>query len=115
MPELVIKAITVVNKREHQKQDLVKAVADFLENKPRDAHESNEFREDKFEYNCFTFHISPREKDIIKYLYDGLTYKMIGDVLNISEHTVSTHVQHIYEKTGARSKNRTDLLKIMFG
>ena len=44
-----------------------------------------------------------------------MTYKMIGDTLNISEHTVSTHVQNIYEKAGIKSKNRTDLLKALYG
>ncbi len=42
--------------------------------------------------------ISDREKQILKLLVDGLSYKMIADIEGISYHTVNSHVRNIYEK-----------------
>ncbi len=55
--------------------------------------------------------ITERERDIIRLLAQGLTYKEIGDKLCISFHTVNNHVANIYAKAGAR--NRIDLLRVL--
>jgi two-component system NarL family response regulator len=52
--------------------------------------------------------LTPREKEIIKYIEDGLAYKEIAEKLSISPHTVHTHIKKIYEKL--RSINRQDAL-----
>lgn len=44
------------------------------------------------------FGLSPREKDVLTGLVDGLSYKMIADRLEISFETVRSHIKHIYEK-----------------
>ncbi len=44
------------------------------------------------------YHLSPREKDVLACIVEGLSYKMIADRLGISYETVRSHVKKIYEK-----------------
>ena len=57
-----------------------------------------------------TYGVTPRQRDILRLMADGLVKKEIADKLNISVATVSTHLQRVYEKlhvttnTGAVAK-----------
>ncbi len=51
---------------------------------------------------------TPREKDILKLLKQGLNSKQIADQLFISHHTVESHRKNLLSKTD--SKNTTQLL-----
>ena len=42
--------------------------------------------------------LSPREKEVLNALVEGLSYKMIAHRLRISFETVRTHIKRIYEK-----------------
>lgn len=42
--------------------------------------------------------LSHREKEIVKGIADGMSYKELADRLCISPHTVHTHIKNIYEK-----------------
>ena len=42
--------------------------------------------------------LSPREKEVLNALVEGLSYKMIAHRLSISFETVRTHIRRIYEK-----------------
>jgi DNA-binding NarL/FixJ family response regulator len=44
------------------------------------------------------YNLTPREKEVLTCLVNGLSYKMIGADLNISYETVRSHVKKIYEK-----------------
>jgi len=44
------------------------------------------------------YNLTPREKEVLSCIVDGLAYKMIADKLNISYETVRSHVKKIYEK-----------------
>jgi DNA-binding NarL/FixJ family response regulator len=44
------------------------------------------------------YKLTNREKDVLKCLVNGLSYKMIAAELHISYETVRTHVKKIYEK-----------------
>ncbi len=44
------------------------------------------------------YHLTPREKEVLTCLVNGLSYKMIGADLHISYETVRSHVKKIYEK-----------------
>jgi DNA-binding NarL/FixJ family response regulator len=48
--------------------------------------------------------LSQREKDIVKCIEQGLTYKEISLSLKISSHTVHTHIKNIYEKLQAKDR-----------
>ncbi len=54
--------------------------------------------------------LSPREKEIVKSIEVGLTYKEIAGQFNISPHTVHTHIKNIYEKLQAKDRQEA-LLK----
>jgi DNA-binding NarL/FixJ family response regulator len=42
--------------------------------------------------------LSKRETEVLKYLSEGMSYKMVADKLFLSFNTVNSHVKHIYEK-----------------
>jgi len=48
--------------------------------------------------------LTPREREILTLLGDGLVNKKIGVRLGISEHTVKTHLAAIYEKLEASNR-----------
>jgi DNA-binding NarL/FixJ family response regulator len=47
--------------------------------------------------------LSEREKNVLTLLVKGRSYKMIADELEISYHTVDSHIRRIYEKLHVRS------------
>lgn len=53
--------------------------------------------------------LSSREIDVLKAVKRGLTNKMIGEELEISEHTVKKHITNVLSKLGL--KNRIDIIK----
>ena len=48
--------------------------------------------------------LSEREREVLNLLAEGLSNKLIAHALNISEHTVKTHVASIFVKLGASSR-----------
>ncbi|HEY4323042.1 MAG TPA: response regulator transcription factor [Mucilaginibacter sp.] len=50
------------------------------------------------------FQLSEREKEILKFLCQGLEYKEIAEKLSISHNTVKKHVIHVYEKLHVNNK-----------
>ncbi|MBX3125167.1 MAG: response regulator transcription factor [Polyangiaceae bacterium] len=48
--------------------------------------------------------LSPRERQILKCIDRGLTYKEIAIELSISTHTVHSHIKNIYERLQATDK-----------
>jgi DNA-binding NarL/FixJ family response regulator len=49
------------------------------------------------------YKLTAREREVLKYLSDGLSYKMVADRLGISYFTVNAHVKSIYEKLHVHS------------
>lgn len=58
----------------------------------------------KFQEGCKHFFLTSREIEIVQLIRAGHKYKEIAETLFISERTVTTHVQNIYQKTGVSSK-----------
>ena len=50
------------------------------------------------------FHLSDREKEILRSLCEGLEYKEIAEKLSISPNTVKKHVINIYDKLHVNNK-----------
>ncbi|MCU0388265.1 MAG: response regulator transcription factor [Chitinophagaceae bacterium] len=48
--------------------------------------------------------LTAREKEILKWLVEGLSYKEMANRLNISFHTIHTHLRNIYEKMHVSGK-----------
>lgn len=44
------------------------------------------------------YHLTPREKEVLQWMVNGYSYKMIANVCNISFDTVRSHIRNIYEK-----------------
>ena len=42
--------------------------------------------------------LTQKEKEVLKLLSDGLSYKMIADKLGVSYSTVNSHIKNIYNK-----------------
>jgi len=51
------------------------------------------------------FNLTEREKEVLKCLVEGMSYKMIGDTCFISIDTVSGHIKNIYKKLQVHSKS----------
>jgi DNA-binding NarL/FixJ family response regulator len=51
------------------------------------------------------FNLSEREKEILAFLVEGMSYKMIADAGAISIDTVRSHIKSIYEKLHVHSKS----------
>jgi len=51
-----------------------------------------------------SFNLSSREKEILKCLVEGMSYKMIADTCFISADIVNGHIKNIYKKLQVHSK-----------
>ncbi|WP_327302213.1 helix-turn-helix transcriptional regulator [Streptomyces sp. NBC_01298] len=56
--------------------------------------------------------LTPREHEVLAYLAQGHTYRMIACQMGLSPHTVDTYLRRLRSKTG--SANRTQLTHIAF-
>jgi DNA-binding NarL/FixJ family response regulator len=56
--------------------------------------------------------LTVREQEVLKYIVEGMSNKMIADKIYVSESTVNTHRYHIMKKLNA--KNSADLVRIFF-
>jgi DNA-binding CsgD family transcriptional regulator len=54
--------------------------------------------------------LTPREKQVLALVRDGLGNASIARVLGVAESTVVKHLEHVYERTGAHS--RTQALRL---
>jgi DNA-binding NarL/FixJ family response regulator len=48
--------------------------------------------------------LTSRERLILKLLAEGVTLREIASQLDVSQHTVRTHMQNMYAKLGAHSR-----------
>ena len=49
------------------------------------------------------FNLTPKETEVLKFLSDGFSYKMVADKMGISYFTVNSHIKKIYEKLHVHS------------
>jgi DNA-binding CsgD family transcriptional regulator len=54
--------------------------------------------------------LTPREREVLKLIAQGLSNGEIASTLFISEHTVKNHVSNIYRKLGDNDRTRVALL-----
>ena len=77
----------------------------FLSKVLPDEKEGKEKSESKIFINELLALLSRREQEILPYLLEGNTNKMIAVKLSLSENTVKTHIKNIYSKLEVRSRN----------
>jgi two-component system NarL family response regulator len=59
--------------------------------------------------------LSPQMTRVLVLLARGLTYEQIAVELNITRHTVSSYVQHIFERFNVRTKTEAVVIGINRG
>ena len=59
--------------------------------------------------------LSPRQKEVLALLAQGLSNAAIGRALFISPVTVKVHVRHIFDKLGVRSRTAAALRATQLG
>jgi len=60
-------------------------------------------RKDSDESSATFFMLTPREREVLQLLAEGVSNKEIAALLHVSVKTIETHRQHLMEKTGFRS------------
>lgn len=60
-------------------------------------------------------YLTGREKEVLKLLTEGITYKGVADKLVISETTVKTHVNNIFQKLQVNDRTQAVLYAIKHG
>ncbi len=56
--------------------------------------------------------LSPREKEILHYLADGVSSGQMAKTLNITDSTLRTHFQHILKKLGLHNRSQAVIFAI---
>lgn len=86
--------------------ELLQACVDIMEGgAPMSSRVASFFLENFRTEDCqYVECLGIRENEVMQHLSNGLTYKEIASKLDISPHTVRTHIKNIYEKLGARSR-----------
>jgi DNA-binding CsgD family transcriptional regulator len=59
---------------------------------------------DPVSVTVYNYHLTSREKDVLKLLIEGLTKKEISNRLFVSYNTIGTHVNHIYQKLNVNNR-----------
>ena len=49
-------------------------------------------------------HLTPRERELLRFLGEGLGNREIAEALGLTDHTVKFHLRSIYSKLGVRSR-----------
>lgn len=59
--------------------------------------------------------LTQREKEVLCQVVKGFSYKEIADHLELSIHTVTSHIQHVYRKLSVRSRGEAAFEAIQLG
>ena len=63
------------------------------------------FKSGKSFFKDESYNLTEREIDVLKFLVDGMSYKLIAEKCFVSIDTVSSHVKNIYKKLQVHSKS----------
>lgn len=59
--------------------------------------------------------LTPREIQVLQLIASGHTYAQAGERLNVSAHTIGTHVKKAYRKLGVHSAGAAVMLAVQQG
>lgn len=94
----------------NEEQDLLRRVQPFLEFSLNSVYLPRRFSERDLFAGKFSY--TERELDVAEVVMGGADIKTMAQELNLSQATVKTHLQHIFEKTGVHSTK--ELISILF-
>lgn len=60
-------------------------------------------------------HLTEREKEVLAKLSYGFNFTEIAEILDVSPHTVTSHVKHIYRKLAVRSRSEAVFEAVQLG
>ena len=91
--------------KDTDRKELIIAIRTVLRNKKYYDPRVKEVFIEHFSKGEYTENVklTPREKEIIKLIYEGKTSQSIADALFISQYTVDTHRKNLMLKTGCRN------------
>jgi ATP/maltotriose-dependent transcriptional regulator MalT len=58
--------------------------------------------------------LSPREREALRLLAEGLSNKQMARRLNVSENTIKTHLANVYGKLGVNSRTQAIAQAVKF-
>jgi DNA-binding NarL/FixJ family response regulator len=86
----IFECVTTVSQGgSYMSPSIAKKVIDFFEKKPTQHTE-----------------LTGRQSEIVNCIVEGMSYKMVGEELNISLDTVRTHIMQIYRSLNINSKSQ---------
>jgi DNA-binding CsgD family transcriptional regulator/ArsR family metal-binding transcriptional regulator len=89
-----------INKKDQQIKNLQSRLADFEQKKAGNMHQAN---------NALPSPLTKREIQVLRLVARGATNKQISNDLNISEHTVKSHILHIFNKLGVNDRTQASV------
>jgi DNA-binding NarL/FixJ family response regulator len=90
-------------------------VSDLVASRPQTADGARDFAAARPQSTVAAPSLTPREREILSMLAEGLPNKLIAARLAISEHTVKTHLEAIFEKLGASTRAEAVALGVRRG
>ena len=78
-------------------------------------HLLKRFREPVEEHKAEAVTLTQREEEVLRQVVKGFSYKEIAENLDLSVHTVTSHIQHIYRKLSVRSRGEAVFEAIQLG
>lgn len=105
--ELIQKIESVLNNLSEQRRALIDSFHRSIIQD--DISKESDGADGKIEDMFDKFNLTIQEKKIIFHIEEGLSNRLIGETLSISENTVKSHLQNIFKKVGVT--NRLELLK----
>lgn len=106
--EVAAKIQNIIKKRQEQREKDIKEMEEKIAALSK--ADRSQRTEADFMALCSEKNITKREIEVLSLLLKGMYNKEIGNALKIKLITVEKHIQHIFQKTGAR--NRYELLNI---
>ena len=90
-------------------------VADLVAARPTPGDGARDFAAARPQSTVAQPALTPREREVLSMLAEGLPNKLIAARLGISEHTVKTHLEAIFEKLGASTRAEAVALGVRRG
>ena len=107
MEEIKAKVKAILANRQKTRDKEIKKIEDQIYSVIRKPEVDSFFT---YENKCNDFNLSPGEKEVLRYILEGLLLKEIAYKLHLSIHTIRKHIRKIYKK--CEVQNRVELMNL---